>query len=213
MHDTKTNRPFAEVVRGFKFQASPSACYTVSIHNILEELASRHERNDIRLSEKRINEITKFRDLIGPRLEVVVSNLRSVISKYGYFPYEKFNAKYDNVLKVLKDQECSYPLVGLAYSYLRRERGMFTNDVPPENPPDHVVILLLLNKDDAVLYDPYGKFSRTRSNDGTLPEGVFRLPTSRFLDVYWHGASEPSWFFYIERKGGHREGLDTYINN
>ncbi|MEM3186320.1 MAG: hypothetical protein QXQ39_06545 [Conexivisphaerales archaeon] len=207
--DSKTNRPIVEVIKKFKFQSSRSACYTVSIHNILQELGSRYNENNIILSEKKINEITKFKDPIGPKLEIVVRNLNKAISKYGYYSSERSEATFNDLLRILKDEQCSYPLVGLAYSYLVVERKLFKDNTSINNLPDHVVTVLVMNEERTIFHDPYGSF--VRAPEQGLPKGVFSLSTPKFLDEYWKKALFSCWFFYIQRKGKMGEQLEKYF--
>jgi hypothetical protein len=208
IRDSKTNRYLTDIVKHFKHQASPSTCYTVSIHNILTELSERQGDKRIKLSEKRINQLTKFREFIGPKLEIVVRNINKEIMKYGYKAYEDFNGTYQQLLDILKDTQCSYPLVGLAHSYLVNERGLFRGEENIELPPDHVVTVIDINEENTFFFDPYGRYSRFQSD---FPEGIFTLSTSRFLDEYWTKALFCNWLFWIGRSDAGTQKLDSYL--
>lgn len=192
--DGKTSRRLAEVVDGFKFQPSPNSCYPNGIHNILKDLSKRHGVG-IGLSEQRVNKLVGYTERLGPRLNVVVTNLNAQLRKADYRCGEKTSAKYSELLSILRDEEQSYPLVGVAPDYF--------NEVAPRyrtvgSADDHVLICLKLTEEEIIVWDGYIHHLGASVRVEGAP-GLMRLATGRFLEL-WDGAWDPSWVFWISRE-------------
>jgi len=167
------------------------------------------------MTEKKINEICKFKQFIGPKLAVVVKNLNAELRKYRFEAREKQGASYDELMGILKDRNASYPIIGLSYEYLETEvlqvRLQVQNRDSYEQMPDHAAIVLASDDSDTVLYDPYASHSKRRKQDPLLSEGIVRRPTPRVL-AYWEKALFSDWMLWIRRLTGKEPDLTTYMN-
>lgn len=187
------------------------SCYTTCIYNILGELAQRNGTPEIVLSEKRVNDLCRFKPYSGPQCEVVVRNLNSVIRQHGYRAHESRGSTYDMLKKILEDETCSFPILGFSYKYLEVE---LQTKFPPNSRdnPDHAVTLLLDDGVNSALFDPYLTIRHNsqvgRQNQG---RGVLALPTGRLTDEYWGKASDSNWMFWIQWDRSKSTRLETFI--
>jgi hypothetical protein len=209
--DSKTRRFLNDVTQQWKFQSIPMSCYPTCIHNILTELAQRNGTPEILLSEKRVNDLCRFKPYSGPQCEVVVQNINSVIRQNGYRAYESSRSSHDLLRKILEDETCSYPIVGFSYKYLETELQVAYPPKAREN-PDHVVTMLMDDGASSAFFDPYLTIRHNpRVVQQSQGRGVMILPTGRVTDDYWNGASDPSWMFWIQWDRSKSTRLETFI--
>lgn len=167
----------------------------------MEDLSRAHNSPEIGFSESKINRISQNRQLLGPKLEVVVRNLNDEIVKWGYMAHENFRTSYTRLTEVVGDVESSYPIIGLSYDYLV-DRGAVDSPNGSYEPPDHAVIVLSSNANETIIYDPYEGMSRKmqlQSQQQGLPRGAYMVVTPRLLK-YWQEAGFPSWMFWVRRR-------------
>jgi hypothetical protein len=192
--DSKTGRPIREVVAGFKFQPAINNCYPNGIHNILKELSDRHGVG-INLSERKVNTLTGYKELLGPKPEAVVPSMNRALKPHGYTCKEQSSASYQDLLDVLVGARCSYPLLEVSHEYFVEvaPRYRFKG-----SPLDHVLIGLKVDAEEVIVWDSYHHYLGSSARmEGMV--GLVRLSTGRFLEL-WEKAEEPSWMFWIFRE-------------
>lgn len=212
--DSKTGKALREITTLFKYQPSVDQCYPVSIYNILSNLATRTENQDIALSEKKVNQIARVKEYAAEQPRVVVENLNQVLSRHGYRAHEDRRASTDHLRRVLEDETCSYPLIALSYRYLEIEhRVSFPRSNPLDN-PDHVVTVLMIDipTDRMAFFDPYvGIYPPMRRESQGYGRGVIVKPVVRMLDDYWDSAYDKSWMFWIKWDKSRTTRLTSFV--
>ena len=138
-------------------------------------------------------------------------NLNKILQKYGYRAFERSRSTYSNLAAVVSDLDCSYPIMGLAYSYLLDEVHAFRVPAVDNDRPDHTVIVLSCSENNMIIYDPFEGISSAmqRGNQG-LGKGVVEISTSRALE-YWQSALDSSWMFWIRKETPKLQPLETYL--
>jgi hypothetical protein len=205
--DEKTGRIIGDITKPFKLQPNNSSCETTCVTDILHELASRFEDPDLNFPLQKVNDICGYRNNVGPRIIVVIPNLRKALKAFRYYADDKVGTSHTRLRSVLVDKGCSYPIVGLSHEYLRNER-----DYRKENDADHTVIVLRSTGEITVVYDPFESIvpmpSRRNQN---LGKGVVALKTSDFI-TYWKGASvSTSWSLWIRKETVMNTLLDSIM--
>ncbi len=189
--DSKTRRLVSAVIEGFKFQPIPNSCYPNGIHNILKELSNRHQVG-IGYSEKKVNRLVRFKEMLGPKLEVIVPNIDEQLRKADYRCYEKTSTSYGELLRILGEPNCSYPLVGVSPEYFKEVAPRYPTKGVPN---DHVLICLRLDDEEIIVWDGYVHYlGASVRMEG--PVGLVRVSTGRFLEL-WNDAFDPSWMFWV----------------
>src|SRR6266511_347185 len=85
-------RALSNVIAEFKFQSQRDDCWSVCIHNILKELASRKDRPSLRMSESRLNRAMGYGGGYGAlsiRIDRVRPNVNKLIKPAGYYLEEQ----------------------------------------------------------------------------------------------------------------------------
>jgi hypothetical protein len=197
-YDNKYKRPLSEITRQFRPQIEPNSCYPSCITNLLQDLALMHARPEVLIHLAEVNKICEYRDWYGAKSEVVVKNLNKRIGPLGYRGHERRGATLSELLQVLNDAECSYPIIGFKQDYLIQEWGLDLGN--PRNTPDHVVLLLLQNDEQMGFFDPFvGRTKKMRERNRGNGNGVVVLPAPR-ISSYWDDARESSWLFWVRRE-------------
>jgi hypothetical protein len=205
--DEKTGRIIGDITRPFKLQPNNSSCETTCITDILHEMALRFTDPDLNFPLQKVNDICGYRNNVGPRMIVVVPNLKKALKVFRYSVDEKVGTSHTRMRAILVDQSCSYPVVGLSHEYLRNER-----DYRKDNDADHTVIVLRSTGEITVIYDPFESIvpMSSRKNQN-LGKGVVALKTSDFI-TYWKGASvSTSWTLWIRKETIMNTLLDSMI--
>lgn len=157
-----------------------------------------HRKPDLAIRLADVNRICGYRDWMGPNCEVVVRNLNKRIVPLGYRAYEGNRATLKELLDILDDVDCSYPIIGLKQEYLVEEWGI--NMGEQRTTPDHTVTLLLQNDEMIGFHDPFeGRTQKMRQRNQGNGRGVVVLPTPR-ISAYWDDAREPSWFMWVKKE-------------
>ena len=110
-----------------------------------------------------------------------------------------------NLVRVIKEKGCSFPLVGLSHEYMRDER-----DYRGENDADHAVVMFRCSDAITIVYDPFEAVSPAmkRRNEG-YGRGVVPMHTWKFLD-YWRLASvSRNWMCWVEAATVKNETLQS----
>lgn len=205
---SKTGELISNICGAFKYQSNPNSCYTTCIYNILHEVGIRFSNNDVRIPEARVNKLCGFRDFRGPVLDIVVPNLNKVLRPLGYEAHENRRQRFDDLSKRVRDNDASYPMIGLAYSYLISELKLRAPSQINE-PPDHVVVVLECNPEETLMFDPYQGMIRRAPKSDEEARGIVVLSTPRLLE-YWNSSQDPSWMFWVERKNRTDTELFSY---
>jgi len=195
--DGKNGIDVSEVTAYFKFQALPNSCVPTCIHNVLKALAASHRYPPIALSERRVNQLCRYRLNFGPIMNDIVSNMKGAIRSFGYAAYAGAHMTYGTLAKVIDDKEGSYPVIELSHKYLD-DRCDSTEDSTSENPPDHVVIVLCSDPNETIIFDPFDTRNKVmRKLPDRIGRGLYLMPTGQIME-YWDKAFR-SWAFWIGR--------------
>lgn len=197
-YDNKYRRPLSEITRQFHYQIESNSCYPTCLTNVLQDLALQHRNRDLAVSVAESNRICRYADWSGPRTEVVVPNLNKRFGPLGYRAYDKSGAKLKELLNVLDDVECSYPIIGFKQEYFAEDWGIDLGET--KNKPDHTVMLLLQNDEQMGFYDPFeGRTQKMGERNQGNGRGVVVLPTPR-VSALWDGARDGSWLMWLRRE-------------
>ncbi len=196
--DGKKSTDVATITSHFKFQALSNSCYPTCIFNVLKALAISHDYSAIGFSQQRVDKLCGYKQPFGPKLSLVVPNLNKALRSFGYAVYEQVPTTYDGLVKVLGDQESSYPIIGLSYQYLLDRNAVEDLDIP--NPPDHTVIVLSCNPAETIIFDTYDARIRTmQGQSDRIGRGLYLIPTSQ-MTAYWEKAVFGPWAFWVRRR-------------
>ena len=199
------HRPMTDIIRGFKFQSQRDDCWSVCIHNVLEELADRLDEPVFRQSEARLNKAMGYGSgmgALGIRLDRVRPNVNRLIEASGYGLVEQAGVGFDGLVVNIKSEELSYPVAGLSSQYLsdkpRGARLRIEGDLAEA--VDHTCIVLAADSSNVTIFDPLERFS----GSGKGSDGIISLSTPSFLS-YWSRASvEREWLMYAAPLAGLR---------
>jgi hypothetical protein len=165
---------------------------------VLKELAVSHDCPAIGFSEQKVNRLCGYKEPFGPKPSLVVPNLNRALRGLGYAVREQLPTRYDGLVKILMDQESSYPLIGLAYQYLVDRDAAEDLGIP--SPPDHTVIVLSCNPAETVIFDPFDARSRAmQTHPDRIGRGIYLTATSQMTE-YWGRAIFGSWAFWVRRE-------------
>jgi len=200
--DSKRGEDITEITVGFKIQALANTCYTTCIFNVLKNLASSHDSPAIGLPEHQVNKLCSYKENFGPKLAIVVPKLNRELRQLGYAVRERSPTTYDAMLKVLEDQESSYPVIGLCYQYLLDHNAAEPLDIP--SPPDHTVIVLSSSSTETVIFDTFdARIRNAQGNPDRIGRGIYVIPTTKLME-YWEKASFTSWMFWVRKESKER---------
>ena len=174
-------------------------------------MAARHAIQGFTLSEQRINKLSGYSHPAGPKVALMVPNLRKILKPIHYTADESYRSTYIELTRKLESLECSYPLMGLSVKYLVTEH-LRSDAENVDDPPDHVVIALQIKKDGALLFDPFMPFSKSDKKNTPLGKmGLTTISASKLLDEYWSKAIFGPWMFWLERLPDQGNDLRNYI--
>jgi hypothetical protein len=197
-YDNKYKRPLAEITKQFHYQVESNSCYPTSVTNQLQDLALQHRRPELAIRLAEVNRICGYRDWFGANSEVVVKNLNRHLGPLGYRAYEQNGVGLRELLRILDDDACSYPIIGLKQEYLNVEWGISLGE--QRTKPDHTVLLLLQNDEQMGFFDPFeGRTQVMRERNQGNGRGIVVLPTPR-ISEYWAKAREGSWLMWVRRE-------------
>ena len=116
---TKTSQTPKEVAKSFQFQVEPWDCDPTQIYNLLSELRRRHGAGVPALDLNGIRHIIPAA-LEGNRHLRAVANLKRRLAPRGYSARAIFGSvesSWATVLRILRDEGTSYPMVGVSPEY------------------------------------------------------------------------------------------------
>jgi hypothetical protein len=211
------HRPISEIIKNFKFQSQTDDCWAVCIHNVLEELAARTENPALKQSESNLNKAMGYGGKMGAlsiRVGRVRPNLNRLLEPLGYRIEEEKGVTLQGLARNLAKESTSYPIAGLSYEYLRKKKSTLRLRIEGEPPVgfDHAVVVLKVDSNEVVFFDPLERFSRGgKGNDGLITLGA---PT--YLAYWSHASVEKEWMMYAVpisiRKGATQGRLEVEYN-
>lgn len=181
-----------DITDNFKPQHEPLQCLPTCIMNIHNELFKRKGKDEkISLSDS--SELCGFIKHLGSNEHFLVEKINERIKKYNYQAREEYYIKdeMEFLEKVLVDQRLSFPIVTLSGKYwseISSTRG------PSERKLAHSVIVLGLDQENVIYYEPAENFISSFNSENNNPR---KLIKPRFQEL-WEDYEEPTWLFWYE---------------
>lgn len=188
------NQDLEEIVRRFVRQPEPDMCETVSMKNILDELARRHEVRKLRISLKKLNEFYDYRRGVGTDSVVGISRLGDYLGKSGYRIRKEYGPSSNLELldDIVRDENSSFPVISVHPEYFSEQNIRY--QAKDKTEMEHVLVVLAVGND-VTFYDPYERFLLKSTRVSSVKNTLYR---ARILH-HWERTEEPRWVVWVER--------------
>lgn len=189
-------RHYESTTEGFKYQPDLQDCLPVAVKNILDEIAERHDKQQIKCSESDIKSMSEYDSDFGTTGRLLIPGLSAELEEYGYTVKDQTNTSIPELESILEKRTSSYPVVSLSPDYF--------DSIPDWDPRGsrrgknnpHSVIPFKVNSEEVLFFDPYGGI---QLRSGLVTEPKKRLEQREFFG-YWNTENSfPRWTLWIER--------------
>lgn len=188
------DKDMEEIVKRFQRQPEPDMCETAAMKCILDVLAGRHGKTNIKLSLSKINVHYSYRRGMGGDSELGISNLNDYLVKRGYRVQTRSGkgSTLELLKAIIESEERSFPIISVSPDYFEEQNRRYR--ATGECTWEHVLIVLGVN-DEVEFFDPYEKFLLKSSN---ISEVCNTLSKPKMLR-YWERTSQLRWVVWIEK--------------
>jgi hypothetical protein len=189
---------FQATVSDFHPQYFEDQCYPAALKNVIDELADRKGKEEMKCSLSDVNTICGYKQGLRCEEEFIQSRLTDEMTQHGYEAVEEQAPEMDlsALDTIISDNNTSLPIVELDGNYFNHVRNYDCQPSEDGTGP-HVVVPFKVTSDEILYYDPFEKYFEKKSAYDAVPE---RLDMTDFFEL-WSGESEERWTLWLARRG------------
>lgn len=185
---------FQSTVKDFQPQITEDMCLPTALKNVLDEFAERHD-SDSPLSLSEINDICDYRAGGASTSHGVPARLDPEIEEYGIETRIIYNATFEDLKAIIKDDDRSLPIVELDSAYFESVDGYDPRGGIDGYQWNHVVIPFTVNEETVLFYDPFeGIFQRSSRIESPPTE------RSKIQFYEWWTTASSRWTMWLQRR-------------